>query len=84
MIIINDLRAELKENADEKTKAIGQRFFKEEVTFYGVKTSVVHNLVKKYWDKIKNLEKEEIFKLCEELLETNINEEAWIAFDWAD
>ncbi len=33
--------------------------------------------------KIKNLPRQEIFAICEELLKSDYNEEAFIAADWA-
>ena len=35
------LRSELIRNADEKTKLSGERFFKESVTMYGIKSATV-------------------------------------------
>jgi len=81
--IIKQLRRELIDSADEKTLAVGQRFFKEQVKFYGVKTSLVSKIAKDYFSKIKGKSKPEIFKLCEELLKSDYNEEAWIAFEWS-
>ncbi|OPX86493.1 MAG: DNA alkylation repair enzyme [Pelotomaculum sp. PtaB.Bin104] len=82
--IILLIRKELEHNADEKTKNTAQRFFKEKVTVYGVKTSIVSKIAKKYFDQIKHLDKKEIFYLCEQLLQSNYSEDAYIAFDWAD
>ena len=36
--ILTEIRQTLRDAADEKTLASGQRFFKEEVKMYGVKT----------------------------------------------
>ncbi len=38
-----------------------QRFFKEEVKCYGVKTGTVGKIANKYWKEIKSRDKEEIF-----------------------
>lgn len=82
--IITDLRKELKANVDEKTKNTAQRFFREEVKFYGIKTSVAMEISKRYFRKIEGRNKEDIFALCEELFRSGISEESWIAANWAD
>jgi 3-methyladenine DNA glycosylase AlkD len=80
--LIERVREELKASADEKTKKTFQRFFKEEVTYYGVKTGTVGKIAKKYWNEVKSLGKKEIFSLCEELYRSNYTEEAFVAAFW--
>ena len=80
--VIERVREELKASADEKTKQSFQRFFKEEVTYYGVKTGTVGRIAKKYWNEVKSLGKKEIFSLCEELYRSNYTEEAFVAAFW--
>ncbi len=77
------IREELAQNADEKTRDSAHRFFKEEVKFYGVKSAVVRNIAKKYFREIKGKEKQEIFSLCQKLLESGFGEEAAIASEWS-
>lgn len=77
------IREELAQNVDEKTKDSAQRFFKEDVKFRGVKSAVVRDIAKKYFRDIKGNKKQEIFSLCEKLLESDYGEEAFIAFEWA-
>lgn len=81
--IITRIRKELKEKSDEKTRQSGERFFKEEVLLYGLKSAHVAEIAKRYWKEIKDQEKEEIFFLCEELWETGYLEEAIIACKWS-
>ncbi len=81
--IISDIRQELEQNADEKTKASSTRFFKEEVKSYGVKTAIVKKMAKKYFKAISDKNKPEIFTLCEELLSSDYMEESFIAFEWS-
>jgi 3-methyladenine DNA glycosylase AlkD len=81
--VISAVRRDLEENSDEKVRESGQRFFKEEVLLHGVKASAVRKIAKKHFSEIKSLEKEEIFSICEELLESDYGEEAAIAFEWA-
>jgi 3-methyladenine DNA glycosylase AlkD len=80
--IIQAVRADLKANADEKTKESFHRFFKENVAGYGVKTATVGQIAKKYWREVKLLEKAEIFSLCEELYRSDYMEEAFVAAFW--
>lgn len=80
--ILQAVRSELKSNINEKVKNNYNRFFKEPVKFYGVKTALVEKIVKKYWLEIKNKPKKEIFVLCEELFKSDYTEEAFIASQW--
>ncbi|MFA6106215.1 MAG: DNA alkylation repair protein [Patescibacteria group bacterium] len=82
--IIQKVRSELKRGADAKTRESFQRFFKEEVKFYGVRAGLVSKISKESFGEIKDLSKKEIFSLCEELFWSGISEEAWIAADWAE
>ena len=81
--VIIAVRKELEENADEKARESGQRFFKEEALLHGVKAAVVREIARRRFRQIKSLEKDEIFSLCEELLKSDYSEEAFIAFEWA-
>ncbi|QLC48976.1 DNA alkylation repair protein [Methanolobus zinderi] len=81
--IISDIRQELEQNADEKTKASSTRFFKEKVKSYGVKTAVVKKMAKNYFKSISDKSKPEIFTLCEDLLSSDYMEESFIAFEWS-
>lgn len=81
--IISNLRVDLKSSADEATRNSFQRFFKEDVRFYGVKSQDVRKIADKYYVELKGKSKEDVFSLCEELLQSNYSEEAFIAFEWA-
>ena len=81
--VLMAVRQELVLNIDEKTRDSAQRFFKEEVKIHGVKSAIVRKIAAKYFREIKSRDKKEIFSLCENLLETNYGEEAFIAFEWA-
>ncbi len=81
--IIFRIKEYLVQNVDENTKNTSQRFFKEEVKCYGVKSSVVGKLARDYFKEIKQQDKREIFSLCEELLGSDYCEDAYIAFQWA-
>ena len=80
--IIEKIRADLENNADNSTKKNFQRFFKEEVKCYGVKTGLVGKIADKYWKEVKTFEKKDIFKFCEELYSSDFTEEAFIVSFW--
>ncbi len=81
--ILENLRKELKLNADEKTKLSGERFFKENVTMYGIKTATVINIGKEHFKTLPDKSKTVVFALCEELWKSGIMEESFIACNWA-
>ncbi len=81
--ILSQLRQELSLSADIHTKNTAQRFFKEQIKVYGIKTAVVSKISKKHFEKIKNSSKSEIFKLCEKLFSSGYMEESFIACNWA-
>ena len=80
--IISLIRQELEQHVDEKTKQSYRSFFKEPVLAYGVKTATVSKIARNRFPDIKPLGKQAIFTLCEELLASDYNEEAFIALDW--
>ena len=80
--ILEQLRADLLANTDAATQASFQRFFKEGVKCYGVKTGTVGKIANKYWKEIKSLGKQEIFNLCEDLFRSDYTEEAFIVSFW--
>jgi len=79
---IQKIRESLKENIDNKTQKSFQRFFKEEVKYYGVKVATVRKIANKFWKEIKTLEKLNIFNLCELLFFSDYCEEAFIVAFW--
>jgi 3-methyladenine DNA glycosylase AlkD len=80
--ILADLRAELNASIDEKSLSSAQKFFKEKITLYGVKTQIVSKIAQKYWKEVKTLPKKEIFALSEELLGSDFMEEAFVVSSW--
>ena len=81
--IIENLRSELISNADEKVRKSGERFFREAVQLYGIKSAVVIKMGKEHYSHIKDKGKTEIFSLCEELWRSGIMEESFIACNWS-
>jgi 3-methyladenine DNA glycosylase AlkD len=80
--VILQVRQELKNLADPQIRQTSQRFFKEEVTCYGVKTATVAEIAKKYWKGVKARPKHKIFSLCEELYKSGYLEESFIVSNW--
>lgn len=81
--IIDSLRKELKKNADESLKKSGERFFKEPVKMYGMKTALGAQIGKKYWQEVQGRDKKELLSLCEELWRSGYMEESFIACNWS-
>jgi 3-methyladenine DNA glycosylase AlkD len=80
--VIERIREELAASVDEENKAGSQRFFKEEVTCYGVKTATVRKIAEKHWSEVKLYSKKEVFALCEELFSSDYMEEACVVAVW--
>ena len=80
--VIQKIREELIENRDDATLKTAQRFFKEEILCYGVKTGTVKKIADRFWNEVKFLDKTEIFRLCEELYRSHFCEEAFIVSFW--
>lgn len=76
------IREELSQNADPEIQQSSQRFFKEDLLCYGMKTATATKIAKKYWKEVKNYPKVEIYALCEEFFSSGFQEEAHIASNW--
>jgi 3-methyladenine DNA glycosylase AlkD len=80
--VIVTIRKELAANADPAIQATAQRFFKEEISCYGIKTATVIAISKKYWKEVQSRNKQDIFLLCEELYGSGMMEEAFVVSAW--
>jgi len=81
--IITQVRNELKNNSDKKTQESSLHFFKEEINCYGVKSATVIKIAKDYFKRLKDRSKAEVFALCEELWQSGIMEETFVACNWS-
>jgi len=81
--IIDRIRVELINNADEKTRLAGERFFKEDVKIYGLKSADVSRISKSFYKDIEDKSKTNIFSLCNELWISGIMEESFVACNWS-
>ncbi len=80
--IIKEIIKELKTQIDPDYRDGSIRFFNEPIKVYSVRTEAVRKIARKYLKEVKPFGKKEIFKLAEELIKTNYNELATIAFSW--
>ncbi len=81
--ITENLRKELISNSDEKTRESGERFFKEDVKLYGIKTAVVTQIAKTFYKDIPDKNRKNVFELCETLFFSGIIEESFVACNWS-
>ncbi len=81
--ILKKIRDILNANVDEKTQKNAERFFKEEIRFYGVKTATVHKIAKESFKTAQDWSKAEVFAVCEQLWQSGIIEESFIACNWS-
>ncbi len=80
--ILGPLRAELRRHADAGVRESGQRYFREPVELYGVKTATVSDIARRTFRKLGKIPKEEVFGLCEELWKSGMMEEGFVACKW--
>jgi len=80
--IAKKIRSELIKISDKKTKDSSLRFFKEPVKCFGVKSPSALIIAKKYWNEIKDFEKQDIYSVCEKLLSSDYMEEAFVVCIW--
>jgi 3-methyladenine DNA glycosylase AlkD len=81
--VAKEIRQALKENCDEKTQKSSQRFFKEPIKLYGVKTDLTVKIGKAIFASLPEQNKTYIFKVCEQLWQSGYLEEAGIACNWS-
>lgn len=81
--VVRQIRAVLKKERDPKRiEGIKHFFRREEIEPYGLTGSRIKELIRDYYKQVKHLQRD-IFPVCEELLESGMQEEAAIAFAWA-
>jgi 3-methyladenine DNA glycosylase AlkD len=76
------IRKEMKKYADPAVKEVAQRFFKEKISCYGVKSGMVRKIAQTYWKEARLLGKKDLFDLCEELYRSDFLEESSVASLW--
>jgi 3-methyladenine DNA glycosylase AlkD len=82
--IINKLQTEIEKYDIPANRLNYQRFFKEKIEDpYGLKTSILRLISSRLFKDIKALPKDEILKICNELLTLNKKYFRFFAFEWA-
>ena len=81
--IVERIKERLIEEVEEGYKEGVQNYFNNDIKNYGVRTPIVRRLGRELFKEIREEPKDEIFELCEELLDTDISENRTIAFQWA-
>lgn len=81
--IISKIQKDLEKNIDPIYREGAHYVFKEKVKILGVRTPIVVKLAAQYFKNIRNLEKKEIFTLCEELWKSGYMEKSFIACNWS-
>ena len=85
-IFLKQIRETLSANADPKRVTLMERFFKEgeNAKVYGLNAANAKKIAKEALHQVKELSKQEIFEICEELWKSNYLEEAGIACSFAE
>jgi len=81
--IVEEIRRDLIANSDEQLRKSSQHFFKEEIRCYGIKSATVVNIGKEHFKAITDLPKAVVFDLCNELWQSGIIEESFVACHWS-
>ncbi len=81
--VLEKVRNALKSNIDEHALATGQKFSKEKLKYYGVRTAIVRKIGKTFFKTIDSRSKSEIYDLCEGLWRSGYLEESIIACNWS-
>ncbi len=82
-VILSRIREELKDGADESTKKAGERFFREPVKMYGVKTARVSQIAAGVFRQMADKSKGTVFRYCTELFRSGMLEESFIACNFS-
>ena len=82
MEILSKLRKELKSYQSIEGQRSAQRFFKNPINTYGMKSKDIGTVSRKYFAYTKVLSKEEMINLCGNLFKSDIYEEFMIGADW--
>ena len=78
-----EVRRLLRDQADPQAAESSQRFFKEPVAVYGLKSAAVKKIAAQVFVSLKKQPKAEVLARCEELWRSGYMEEAGVACEWA-
>jgi 3-methyladenine DNA glycosylase AlkD len=74
---------DLKLHVEPEYRRGAEKYVKEGIVLYGVRSGNVRKISAKHYREIKKHGKDDIFALCDRLLRSKYAEEKAIAFDWA-
>jgi len=80
--IIDQIKKVLSRHVDKKYKQGAENVYKDDVRVIGASLPVQRKIAKDFYPKIKDLGKDNIFKLADDLFKTNYFEMMTIAVDW--
>ncbi len=81
--IISTLRKQLKAKGTAYNRTGAQNFFKEGITLYGCTSKTTMGIANQFNKDIRQMSKEEVFGICEELQASKYHEESVIAANYA-
>jgi 3-methyladenine DNA glycosylase AlkD len=81
--VLQQLKQEMADQSNEAIALSTQRFFKNEIQCIGIKAADLKLLSRKYYRLLDKPSKVDVFKLCEILWKSGIQEEAMVACDWS-
>jgi 3-methyladenine DNA glycosylase AlkD len=81
--ILVNLRQTLIANSDEENRLGAKRYFKEAIECYGIRNATVSSIGKEYYKQLKGIPKSELFDLCDDLWQSGMMEESFIACHWS-
>jgi 3-methyladenine DNA glycosylase AlkD len=83
-MIVQRLKQELRKYDKPEYKIDAQKFFKETLKErYVLKAAVARKISNQIYGEIKDRSRDEIFSLCDELLESGVPYGRFLAFEWA-
>ena len=82
--IISAIRISLRSASDPLIKQTLQRFFKEKIVAYGVRSAALSHIVKQHGSALKKAGKDDAFAVCEALFASGYLEESCVAAKLAD
>jgi Predicted DNA alkylation repair enzyme len=80
---IDIIRHDMMSQAKEKTRLQAEKYFKESVKIYGLKSAQLIEISKSRYKTLPDKSKSEIFSLCEKFWQSGFIEEAAIACIWS-
>lgn len=81
--MLKEILNKLKKAGDPKVAATSDRFFKEPINLYGLKSADAKRIQKEYIPVIAKMDKKDVFELCEGLMADNHLESGSIAAEFA-